>query len=51
MDLIGTSVVKELTALNDKFYRIRRQEREQFHMTFQYLWVSQQMVGKATLAN
>ena len=26
--MIGTSVMKELTTLNNKFYRVRRQERE-----------------------
>ena len=42
---------ERVTILNNKFYRIRRHEREQFHMTFQYLWVSQQVVVKATLTN
>ena len=31
--MIGTSVMKELTTLSNKFYRIRREEREKF-LTF-----------------
>ena len=31
--MIGTSVMRELTSLNNKFYRIRREEREKF-LTF-----------------
>ena len=39
--MIGTSVMKELTTLNNKFYRIRKEEREQshVHVTFDLTWM------------
>ena len=50
--MIGTSVMKKLTTLNNKFYRIKRGEREQFFhvhailISHVYIWF--QIVRKAT---
>ena len=53
--MTGASVMRELTTLNKKIYRIRREEREKiFHVhviliSHVYIWF--QMVRKATLGN
>ena len=50
--MIGTSVMRELTSLNNKFYRIRREERRHVHViliSHVYIWF--QMVQKDTLSN
>ena len=61
--MIGISVMKELTTLNNKFAESQNQNRRKkiishvrvilishVYISIQYLWVSL-MVGKATLAN
>ena len=61
--MIGISVMKELTILNNKFAESQNQNRRKkiishvrvilishSYISIQYLWVSL-MVGKATLAN
>ena len=57
--MIGTTAMKELTILNNKFTESEVKKENKFSRSrnliahvynIQYLWVSQ-LVGKATLAN
>ena len=49
--MIGTSVMKEVTTLNNKFYRIRKGERIISNNISIFMGVvSQKMVGKDTFA-
>ena len=53
--MIGTSVMKELTTLINKFYRIRREEREYIShgqvILISHVYIWSQMVRKATSGN